>query len=419
MEALDDHAEQSTSGRSDQELLKTAYINEKAAPEVLPFQEDLISRIEAQIDYQVCQHAGCFPVVCGVWGFWLPSREPRRARPSLGPPSTRMQEEELESMRGKQDMELLRAIFTTELARVREGERTRGLAAAVGIGRACLDPGPVQLPSEPLAGFNPSGPNLDHPPRSVQVRYLLRSYYRVRLHKIEASVMFILDNPEVKARLSQREDAHAQDFFMLQAGHLRDAVAQALPDSFSSLVRQTSADTAKDMLTPPDLNRHIFCRVLRDLGSVQLDDKGCAWGHGGHLQGHQGRGKGHAKGGWAAATRHAMRGREGSGKRRLAGREPPLPMRSLHPPPRPRPRPHACSPHDSRHRHVAGMRRSLPRTTCLSCATNRCVAGWRKARSSCCDCRADVRHGLCGSCAFGRFQGWEPGAPRLVDRPTK
>lgn len=45
----------STSGRgdaSDIELLKQAVLNEKASPEILQFQTDLVSRVEAHIDYQ-------------------------------------------------------------------------------------------------------------------------------------------------------------------------------------------------------------------------------------------------------------------------------------------------------------------------------------------------------------------------------
>ena len=42
----------SRSGRSDAELLKQALLNEKAAPEILQFETDLISRIEGLIDYQ-------------------------------------------------------------------------------------------------------------------------------------------------------------------------------------------------------------------------------------------------------------------------------------------------------------------------------------------------------------------------------
>lgn len=43
----------STSGRSDAELLKSALMSERASPEVLQFETDLIARIEQNIDYQV------------------------------------------------------------------------------------------------------------------------------------------------------------------------------------------------------------------------------------------------------------------------------------------------------------------------------------------------------------------------------
>jgi hypothetical protein len=43
----------STSGRSDAEQLKGALMNEKAAPEILQYETDLIGRIESNMDYQV------------------------------------------------------------------------------------------------------------------------------------------------------------------------------------------------------------------------------------------------------------------------------------------------------------------------------------------------------------------------------
>lgn len=51
----------STSGRSDAELLKGALMNERASPEVLQFETDLISRIEQNIDYQVRPAGGAEP----------------------------------------------------------------------------------------------------------------------------------------------------------------------------------------------------------------------------------------------------------------------------------------------------------------------------------------------------------------------
>ena len=43
----------STSGRSDAEQLKGALMNEKAAPEILQYETDLVGRIESNMDYQV------------------------------------------------------------------------------------------------------------------------------------------------------------------------------------------------------------------------------------------------------------------------------------------------------------------------------------------------------------------------------
>ena len=43
----------STTGRSDAEELKGALMNEKASPEILQYETDLIERIEMSMDYQV------------------------------------------------------------------------------------------------------------------------------------------------------------------------------------------------------------------------------------------------------------------------------------------------------------------------------------------------------------------------------
>ena len=45
-------------------------------------------------------------------------------------------------------------------------------------------------------------------------------------------------------------------------------------DAFSSLVRQAAAHAQKDMVPAPDLDRHVFCRVLEDRGNVTVDEEG-------------------------------------------------------------------------------------------------------------------------------------------------
>lgn len=145
-----------------------------------------------------------------------------------------------------------------------------------------------------------------------RVRYLLRVYLRVRLQKVERHVMHILDSADVAARLSEREAQYARDYFVLFGSHMKAAAANHLPgagglarrrgkgnraalasrpappscqrsfplplpaEAFSSLVRQAAAHPAKDMVPAPDLDRHVFARVLEDRGNVTVDEEGCA-----------------------------------------------------------------------------------------------------------------------------------------------
>jgi GINS complex subunit 4 len=108
----------------------------------------------------------------------------------------------------------------------------------------------------------------------ARVRYTLRSYLRERLKKIEAFVMHILDNPSIKARLSPKESQFSEDYFVLIGSHLKQSVARHLPEAFSSLVRQASAHPSKDMVPAPHVDRHVFCRVMEDRGEVEVDEEG-------------------------------------------------------------------------------------------------------------------------------------------------
>lgn len=134
-----------------------------------------------------------------------------------------MQEAQLELMSDKPELEILRAIFSTELARI---------------------------------------------------RFLLRSYLRTRLLKIEQHVMYILDNTEFKDRLSPKEDSYAQEYFILLGGHFKGAIANHLPDAFASIVKQASAHPNKDMVPTPNFNKHVFCRVMTDQGAIPVDEQG-------------------------------------------------------------------------------------------------------------------------------------------------
>lgn len=108
----------------------------------------------------------------------------------------------------------------------------------------------------------------------TRVRYMLRSYLRTRLLKIERYVMYCLDNENVRSRLSSLEDEYAQQYVRLVVGVLSKGVTSRLPEAFSSAFKQASAHSANDMIPAPDLGRHVFVRVLRDLGQVPVYEDG-------------------------------------------------------------------------------------------------------------------------------------------------
>jgi GINS complex subunit 4 len=108
----------------------------------------------------------------------------------------------------------------------------------------------------------------------TRVKYMLRSYLRTRLFKVEQFVMHCLDSPEVRERLSPLEDTYATQYLRLVVGHLANTVSSKLPEAFSSVFKQASAHAANDMIPAPDLGRHVFVKILRDLGQVEVYEDG-------------------------------------------------------------------------------------------------------------------------------------------------
>jgi hypothetical protein len=86
--------------------------------------------------------------------------------------------------------------------------------------------------------------------------------------------MHCLDNEDIRARLSPLEDQYAQQYLRLVASHLSSTVTSKLPEAFSSAFKQASAHPANDMIPTPNLGGHVFARILRDLGQVQVYEDG-------------------------------------------------------------------------------------------------------------------------------------------------
>ena len=76
----------------------------------------------------------------------------------------------------------------------------------------------------------------------------------------------------MSARVSH--EVSLQAFFQLYGGVLRSAVTKHLAPEFRSATKQSEHLDEKDMIQRPDLDQHVFCRVLEDYGDLSLDDAG-------------------------------------------------------------------------------------------------------------------------------------------------
>jgi GINS complex subunit 4 len=178
--------------------LKRALMNEKASPEVLMFESDLVSRIYSRIEQQEAvledSHGGVVD---------HSSASSREAY--------------------KESKELASTCISIELSRI---------------------------------------------------KYMLRSYLRVRLFKIENYVMHCIESEEVQDRLSPLERSYAYDYVRLVGTHLKTHVTSKFPEAFSSVTKQASAHSKSDMVPVPDVGHHVFARVERDLGEIEFYDDG-------------------------------------------------------------------------------------------------------------------------------------------------
>uniref|UniRef100_A0A2N9IKN1 DNA replication complex GINS protein SLD5 n=1 Tax=Fagus sylvatica TaxID=28930 RepID=A0A2N9IKN1_FAGSY len=173
---------------TDVELLKKAWRNEKAAPEILRFETSLIQRSRGQI--QLMYAIGCslvgkrFGMSCrlkyhgfGRWG------------------------------------------------RVSKEETIEEYASSG------IDPLTVSLYQMDLD----------------RVQYLLRSYLRIRLQKIEKYMSHISKSSEVQSRLSEQEKVFARRCADDMERHLEDSVLSKLPDNYRDIVKQSIISEENDM----------------------------------------------------------------------------------------------------------------------------------------------------------------------------
>ncbi|KAF1773065.1 hypothetical protein JG687_00005487 [Phytophthora cactorum] len=99
-----------------------------------------------------------------------------------------------------------------------------------------------------------------------RLRYMVSSYLRTRLHKIEKFAIHILSDAVLTQRLSVKERNFAQQFVMLFESHVNDL-------ALGKFTKENRTLTAEGMVPEPNLDSFVFCQG-KEAGGVQCDDKG-------------------------------------------------------------------------------------------------------------------------------------------------
>ncbi|XP_044500566.1 DNA replication complex GINS protein SLD5 [Mangifera indica] len=167
---------------TDVELLKTAWRNEKAAPEILQFQAQLVKRAREQIQ---------------------------------------LMEETVEEFEGSGMDPLTVSLYQMDLDRA---------------------------------------------------QFLLRSYLRVRLQKIEKYMFYNWKNDTLRSRLSEPEKIFVKRCIDDMEKHLEETVLSKLPDNYQSARKQSIISEEDDMVPEPQLDTFVACKGSNNFVSLRLVD---------------------------------------------------------------------------------------------------------------------------------------------------
>ncbi|KAH9847085.1 GINS complex Sld5 component [Lenzites betulinus] len=103
-----------------------------------------------------------------------------------------------------------------------------------------------------------------------RVKFVIRSYIRTRLHKIEKYARHISATPEIHEKLSKAELDHARRYSRLVEDHFTQSVLQSLPEQQRPY--EENVAFMPPMTTEPDKLRPVFAHALQDCPPMRLPD---------------------------------------------------------------------------------------------------------------------------------------------------
>ncbi|KAJ3742213.1 hypothetical protein DFH05DRAFT_1504324 [Lentinula detonsa] len=103
-----------------------------------------------------------------------------------------------------------------------------------------------------------------------RVKFIVRSYVRTRLFKIEKFARFIMTDATIQTRITTAERAHASRHAHLTDRHFHNSVLQSLPETQSHL--DDTPIFMPPMITKPDETRPVFVHALRDCPPIRFHE---------------------------------------------------------------------------------------------------------------------------------------------------
>eukprot|EP00730_Choanoeca_flexa_P001109 TRINITY_DN10483_c0_g1_i1.p1 TRINITY_DN10483_c0_g1~~TRINITY_DN10483_c0_g1_i1.p1 ORF type:complete len:225 (+),score=67.60 TRINITY_DN10483_c0_g1_i1:128-802(+) len=104
-----------------------------------------------------------------------------------------------------------------------------------------------------------------------RVKYLLASYLRTRMWKIEEQARYLMTQRELDDvdnpyhQLAPTEQAYCQQYHALVQGHMETCFLGQLSDNFAKVPEEAAA--------PADLNTHVFCKFTEAMEKLNLADE--------------------------------------------------------------------------------------------------------------------------------------------------
>lgn len=100
-----------------------------------------------------------------------------------------------------------------------------------------------------------------------RVKYLMRSYLRARIYKLDKYALHCLRNQDIMLRLSSLERQYVQKHQAILERHYQLAFLKDLPESGNLRKLDDVAAAGLSMIDAPDLKKAVFCKVVKPVSS--------------------------------------------------------------------------------------------------------------------------------------------------------